>query len=183
VSQLHPEAFEALSKIKKFGLDTWLPGKQAYSRLADTQYTRVCSRIIDQLVRNGYLVEDDESGVTLTLAGENELANYAPLSHDSSRFAVDGLWFQVDTDNWGVAADAAQVRGIVRSGLVHLARTDRAKLARIHESTLEGGTDEFLTVILLSAVSIVTAKYGVEYAPFEHFIGVRAYPSREPAAA
>jgi hypothetical protein len=149
-------SFAALSRIRQYQLDKWLPGKHAMVRLGNTQYTRVSAGIVDRLVRSGYETHD----------------GYA--HPDSSEVEVDGLHFCIETDDWGCAQDATQVRGIIRSGLVHLSKTNRPRLDRLYENTVAGVQDTLLTTIIISAVTVVTAKYGTEFARFEHAISVRA---------
>ena len=159
---MNQRSFAAVTRIRKYHLDEWLPGKHAMNRLGSTQYTRVSARIVDRLVRNGYRTDDDH------------------IESASTTFEIDGMEFRIETDDWGLAQDAAQVRGIIRSGLMHLAKTDRPRLERLHRNTLDGLQDTLLTTILISAVTVVTAKYGTEFAPFEHAITVSA-PQRVAA--
>jgi hypothetical protein len=145
-----------MTRMRQYKLDTWLPGKHAIARLGGSQYTRVSAHIVDQLVRHGYDMGDHDRTPT------------------SSTFDVDGLVFRISTDDWAVASDATQLRGIIHSGLMHVARTDRARLERLHRNTLEGLQDTLLTTIIIAAVAVVTPRYGVEFGCFTHGIGVSA---------
>jgi hypothetical protein len=183
MSKLAPEAFAILCRIKTHGLDAWLPGKHAFARLGDTNYTRVNAQIVRDLLREGYLVSDTESNVSVSLAGDDALAKAESMPVQCSKFRVGGLWFQIDTEDWGVAQDAAQARGIVVSGLQFLAKTNTAKLAAVHAQAMNGVHNEALTAIVVSALGIVTAKYGDEFAAYQHHIGIRAYREKVPQDA
>jgi hypothetical protein len=57
---------------------------------------------------------------------------------------------------------------------MHVARFDRPRLERLHRNTLEGLQDTLLTTIVIAAVSVVTPRYGVEFADYDHGIAVSA---------
>lgn len=174
VASMDPAGFAVLTHIKSFGLHEWLPGRNVYARLGDTTYTRVNSRIVRDLLRHGYL-QDAHGDVSVALAGDHELASHGAHPRVSARFSVDGLWFQVDTEDWGVDADATRLRNIVRGGLVHLGATNGLRLLELHDRLVAHEDDEVFTAILLAAVTTVTAHYGDEYDRHRHRVGVRAY--------
>jgi hypothetical protein len=174
VATIDPAGFAVLAQIKAFGLHEWLPGRYLIARLGDSTFTRVNARIVGDLLREGYL-QDTSGDVTVALAGEHELSQSGARSRVSSRFSVDGLWFQVDTDDWGVDADATRVRTMVRSGLTFLGATNGARLLELHDRLVAHEDDEVFTAILLAAVTTVTAQYGDEFGRHRHRVGVRAY--------
>lgn len=175
MAKITPAAYAVLSRIKVFGLDTWLPGRIVVSRLVDTTFTRVNARIISDLLSGGYVVVDASGTMSPALAGEHALrARHVHVVRES-RQRISGLWFQILTSDWGVEPDAKRLRGMVLSGLVFLAGTNPARLALIHQRTKHGVEDECLAAIVLSATSLVTAHYGDEFASHAHRVGVRAY--------
>lgn len=174
MATIDPAGFAVLTQIKAFGLHEWLPGRYLTARLGDTTYTRVNARIVGDLLRDGYL-QDSGGDVTVALAGDHALALQGTESRVSSRFSVDGLWFQIDTEDWGIDADAARVRTMVRSGLAYLGSTNGARLLELHDRLVAGEDDEVFTAILIASVTTVTARYGNEFDRYRHHVGVRAY--------
>lgn len=175
MAKITPAAYAVLSRIKVYGLDSWLPGRIVVSRLVDTTFTRVNARIISDLLRGGYVVADTSGVMTPTLSGEVELWSKPVQLVRESRQRISGLWLQVVTSDWGVEADATRLRGMVLSGLGFLAGKNPARLALIHQRTRHGVGNECLVAIVLSATSLVTAHYGDAFATHAHRVGVRAY--------
>jgi hypothetical protein len=176
VAKITPEAFEVLSRVKRYGLDAWLPGKLVISRLQDTTFTRVNARIISELIATGYLAVDEAGTVTASLAGDHSLAQ-RPSTINETRARVGGTLFQVVTENWGVEADALRVRKLVLGGLTFVAETNPTQFERILQRTADGLEDEALEVIVVSAMSLVTAQYSDGFAGLSHRVGVRVFAS------
>ena len=174
MAKITPEGFAVLSRIKRYGLDTWLPGKLVISRLQDSTFTRVNARIISDLISTGYLAVDDAGTISASLAGDHNLQR-EPNTINESRARVGGTLFQVVTEDWAVEADALRVRKLVLGGLGFVAETDPRQFERILRRTAAGEEDEALETIVVSAVSLVTAQYSDQFLGLAHRVGVRAF--------
>jgi hypothetical protein len=177
MAKITPEGFAVLSRIKRYGLDTWLPGKLVISRLQDSTYTRVNARIISELISTGYLAVNDSGGIAPGLAGDHEIAHRRGDPAET-RALIAGRMYQVVTEEWAIEADALRVRKLVLGGLAFVAETDALQFERIHASTRDGQEDEALEAIVVSAVSLVTASYSDQFAGLAHRVGVRLVAAR-----
>jgi hypothetical protein len=174
VARITPEGFAVLSRIKRYGLDTWLPGKLVISKLHDSTYSRVNARIISDLVSTGYLATDDSGAVMPSLAGNHALHEGAgDLSE--SRVRIAGRLFQIVTEDWAIEADALRTRKLVIGGLEFVAQSAPEQFERIRQRTSDGLEDEALEAIVVSAMSLVTAQYSDQFAGHAHRVGVRVF--------
>jgi len=174
MAKITPEAFAVLSRIKRYGLDTWLPGKLVISKLQDSTFTRVNARIISDLIATGYLAVDGAGSMSAGLAGDHALRD-TTNGLNESRARVNGRMFQVVTEDWAIEADALRVRKLVLGGLAFVAETDPVRFERIRQRTAMGLEDEALEAIVVSAVSLVTAHYSDQFDGLAHRVGVRGF--------
>ena len=174
MAKITPEGFAVLSRIKRYGLDTWLPGRLVISKLHDSTYTRVNARIISDLIAKGYLTVDEAGSVSASLAGDHEL-HHGSSTINESRARIAGQLFQVVTDDWAIEADALRARKLVIGGLEFVAASDPTQFERIRQRTSEGRDDEALEAIVVSAMSLVTSHYSDQFAGRAHRVGVRVF--------
>jgi hypothetical protein len=171
MSTLTADRLEVLSRIKRYGLDTWAPGALVISRRQDVSYMTHHAPIISELIATGHLARDHSGAIGAGLAGDHELHHHS-TGVNESRARIAGRIFQVVTERWAVEADATRVRELVLSGLLSLADTDPAGLDRIHRAARDGVDDELLESIVASAMGTVAERRSDG---LQHRVGLRVF--------
>jgi hypothetical protein len=171
MSTLTPERLNVLSRIKRYGLDTWEPGALVIARRTDVTFVTRNAPIIADLIRSGHLARDHAGSISAGLAGDHEL-HQNPSDVNESRARIAGRIFQVVTEHWTSESEATRVRDLVLSGLASVAHTDPARLDRIRQAARDGIDDERLEAIVASAMDSVSER-GSDGAA--HRVGVRVF--------